>query len=116
VALLRRHMRKPKYGEYHVCTCPKSRTHARLLFGPTHRCCRRRALTPSCISCTPVFTNILKDSFLHELADADDGEIIKQVQVRSPPRPPECANAGHTALARDAHRQRLSEHCAGILH
>jgi hypothetical protein len=28
-----------------------------------------------------VFTNMLKDSLLHELADADDGEIIKQVQV-----------------------------------
>ena len=30
---------------------------------------------------TPVFTNILKESFLQELADADEGELIKQVQA-----------------------------------
>jgi hypothetical protein len=24
VALLRRHLRKPKYGEYHLCTFPRS--------------------------------------------------------------------------------------------
>ena len=29
----------------------------------------------------PVFTNIVKESFLQELADADEGELIKQVQV-----------------------------------
>jgi vacuolar protein sorting-associated protein 45 len=28
-----------------------------------------------------VFSNVLKDSFLHELADADDGDLVKQVQV-----------------------------------
>ncbi len=31
-----------------------------------------------------VFTNILKESFLQELADADEGEVIKQVQARPP--------------------------------
>ncbi len=44
------------------------------------RCDSLHSLTASILGA--VFTNVLKDSFLHELADADDGEIIKQVQVR----------------------------------
>ena len=91
-------MRKPKYGEYHVCACPEQNTPTLAHWTDTHRCSLRPALTPSGLSYTPVFTNILKDSFLHELADADDGEIIKQVQVRSPPRNPECSNAAQRAL------------------
>lgn len=90
-------MRKQKYGEYHLCTCPQSRdtqdrSFARpSLFPPLLTRCGR--------SCAPVFTNILKDSFLHELADADDGEIIKQVQVRIHSRP-DCAKCRHTVLGK----------------
>lgn len=40
-----------------------------------------RAASPA-DSVAPVFTNILKESFLQELADADEGELIKQVQAR----------------------------------
>ena len=42
-------------------------------------------LTAFDFSVLPVFSNILKDSFLHELADADEGELIKQVQASARP-------------------------------
>ncbi len=45
----------------------------------------RAVLTQRAFS-LPVFTNILKDSFLQELAEADEGELVKQVQVPRPAR------------------------------
>ena len=47
-----------------------------------------------------VFTNVLKDSLLQELADADEGELVKQVQVASPRRRrmPACFDALHARL------------------
>ena len=65
--MLRRHLRKPKFGEYHVCACA---------------CAPYHAITALTQRRSPVFTNIVKESFLQELADADEGELIKQVQVR----------------------------------
>ena len=38
-------------------------------------------LTPSVCA---VFTNILRESLLQDLAEADDQELVKQVQVRVP--------------------------------
>lgn len=65
VAALRRHLRKPKFGEYHICACASS---PRLAGADT---------------CAAVFSNMLRESFLHELAEADDGELVKQIQARA---------------------------------
>lgn len=65
ISALRRHLRKPKFGEYHVCARPVCHV----------------SYSRSYPRSDAVFTNVLKDSFLHELADADEGELVKQVQV-----------------------------------
>lgn len=44
--------------------------------------CRPSAARSVAEAAASVFTNILRDSYLHELADADDGELVKQVQAR----------------------------------
>jgi hypothetical protein len=68
IAVLRRHLRKPKFGEYHICAHP---LRIALAWGTE---------PPPCVAAA-VFTNVLKDSLLQELADADEGELVKQVQV-----------------------------------
>lgn len=110
VAAIRRLLRAQRFGEYYLCTCNRlafgwnlavsllplhpsfyfqkplslfSARHPRASRKTHHpRQCffplRRRISHP--LRPAPVFSNVLRDSYLHELADADEHEAIRQVQ------------------------------------
>lgn len=73
IKLLKDELSSPKYGEYHICMFPLH-------------------LTPFPLSLLTipktVFSNTLKNVLLEELAQADEHEVVKEVQVCSPPPPP----------------------------
>lgn len=75
IKLLKDELSSPKYGEYHICMFPLH-------------------LTPFPLSLLTipktVFSNTLKNVLLEELAQADEHEVVKEVQVCSPPPPPFC--------------------------
>lgn len=74
IALIRRLLKRQRFGEFHLCTC-----------GMNSFLCLRFDVR---LTSSPVFTNVVRDSFLHELADADENESIKQIQehyVRATP-------------------------------
>ncbi len=57
LALLKKELRKPKYGEYYICSY------------------RLFSFSPS------VFTNVLPKKYLEQLAAADEHEVVHEVQV-----------------------------------
>ena len=99
--LLRRHLRNPKYGEYHLCTSqarPPLRERDREREGgrahsahPSLCACVHRwrsqasrphpnlSLNPSVGLPHSVFSNMVRDAFLHELAEVDTHDLVKQV-------------------------------------
>ena len=74
ISAMKKHLKSPKFGEYHLCTRSTLPLQTPFLYTCAHWSDAR--LLPA----AAVLSNIVRDSLLQDLADADDGEHIKQVQ------------------------------------
>ena len=79
---LRRQFASPRFGEYHLCKLYKWFLREHVICSKLCRIIWNFDFKPFCARYSfTVFSNILKDTQIHILADSDEQEVVQQVQV-----------------------------------